>query len=73
MLKHIFLPNIHNVSLEPELILWYNLSKKKGPEIWYMECYKPVEGSFTQAASRFVRAHFAEVDSTQILQVVEEL
>jgi hypothetical protein len=38
-----------------------------------MECYEPIEGRFTYAAARVVRAHPVQVDSTQIRQVVEEL
>jgi hypothetical protein len=31
-----------------------------------MECYEPIEGRFTYATARLVRAHLVEVDSTHL-------
>jgi len=52
MLKHILLPDIHNVSLGHGLILWYDLSKEKGHKVWYVEWKEPVESRFTYSCSQ---------------------
>jgi hypothetical protein len=52
MLKHILFPNIRNVSIGHGLILWYDLSNEKGHEVWYVECYQPVEGRYMYSFSQ---------------------